>query len=258
MSVYREGYDEVKVKFHPNLKIKHPYKYMTKNRLDKKYGTERETENLISALQIFVDRFIGFEIIDHGKDYILIKEMGELTSKEFDTALRKIFFLLEEMSTSTLEAIQTNNPKLLINIHDVDIRLDKFSDYCRRILNKTSNKEPRKSSILFSIISFLELIGDEFKNISTHLLEDFPKAKFKNIEILAESIKEQMSTFESLYYKFSPTKINDLSKIDSKTYLSVPDMYKIATEDEKEIFHHLRMIGRYINSLLELRIEMEF
>ena len=148
--------------------------------------------------------------------------------------------------------------KLLINIHDVDIRLDKFSDYCRRILNKTSNKEPRKSSILFSIISFLELIGDEFKNISTHLLEDFPKAKFKNIEILAESIKEQMSTFESLYYKFSPTKINDLSKIDSKTYLSVPDMYKIATEDEKEIFHHLRMIGRYINSLLELRIEMEF
>ena len=67
-----------------------------------------------------------------------------------------------------------------------------------------------------------------------------------------------MSTFESLYYKFSPTKINDLSKIDSKTYLSVPDMYKIATEDEKEIFHHLRMIGRYINSLLELRIEMEF
>jgi hypothetical protein len=40
--------------------------------------------------------------------------------------------------------------------------------------------------------------------------------------------------------------------------LGVPAIYKKASEDEKEIFHHLRMIGRYINSLMELRIEMEY
>ena len=31
-----------------------------------------------------------------------------------------------------------------------------------------------------------------------------------------------------------------------------------ATEEEKEILHHLRMVGRYMNALLELRVEMEF
>jgi hypothetical protein len=35
-------------------------------------------------------------------------------------------------------------------------------------------------------------------------------------------------------------------------------MYKKASEDEKEGFHNLRMISRYINSLMELRIEMEY
>jgi hypothetical protein len=38
----------------------------------------------------------------------------------------------------------------------------------------------------------------------------------------------------------------------------MPSVYKKAKEEEKEILHHLRMIGRYVNALLELRIEMEF
>ena len=49
-----------------------------------------------------------------------------------------------------------------------------------------------------------------------------------------------------------------ISLIDSKTYLVVPKSYKDAGDEEKEIYHHLRMISRFINALLELRIEMEF
>jgi hypothetical protein len=49
-----------------------------------------------------------------------------------------------------------------------------------------------------------------------------------------------------------------MSEIDKATYFKIPEIYKKAGEKEKEIYHHLRMIGRYINALLELRIEMEF
>ncbi len=257
MAVYREGYDEVLVKFEMD-ELDNPYKFFAQHKLDLRYGKKRERGTIFEALQGFVNRFIGFEIVEHGKNYIVVREMGELTSKEFDNSLRKIFLILQEMSEETLEAIKTNNPKILMHIHDVDVNLDKFHDYCIRILNKTANKEQRKSQLLFSTLYLLELVGDEFKNISHHLVKDFPGIKLKNILELAESVKEQFDVYYDLFYKFDKNKIKKLSEIDSKLYFKVPEMYKKATEHEKEIYHHLRIIERYINALLELRIEMEY
>jgi phosphate uptake regulator len=259
MAVYREGCDEVVVRFNPKMEFESPYKFHSQHRLDLKYKKTREKITVLEAMQNFVNRFIDFEIVEHGKDYVVIKEMGELTSKEFDNSLRRIFLLIQQMTEETLEAIKTNNPKLLSHTHDVDINLDKFHDYCIRILNRVSNKEPRKTALLFSILYMLELIGDEYKTISHHLLYDFsPKTSLKNIEYLAEVTKKQIDTFYDLYYKFDSKKIASLSEIDKSLYLTVNNIYKKASEDEKEVYHHLRIIGRYINALTELRIEMEF
>jgi phosphate uptake regulator len=257
MAVYREGYDEVLIKFNKD-KLENPYKFITTHRLDMRYGKKAEKGTVLGALQGFVNRFIGFEIVEHSKKHILVREMGELTSKEFDNSLRKIFLLLQEMAEETLNAIEKGNPKLLMHIHDVDVNLDKFHDYCIRVLNKTSHKSQRKSQLLFSTLYLLELLGDEFKNISHHLLQDFPKAKFKNVQELAEAVKDQLDAYHDLFYKFEKSKIKKVSQIDSKMYYKIPEVYKKSNEEEKEIYHHLRMIGRYINSLLELRIEMEY
>jgi phosphate uptake regulator len=259
MAVYREGYDEVIIHFDPNKNFESPYKFHSQHRLDLKYGKKREKITTLESLQSYVNRFIDFEIVEHGKNYVVIKEMGELTGREFDNSLRRIFLLIQQMTEETLEAIKTNNPKILAHTHDVDINLDKFHDYCIRILNRVGNKEPRKTSLLFSTLFFLELIGDEYKTISHHLLYDFSsKTSFKDIEYLAETVKKQIDTFYELYYKFEKKKIELMSEIDQKLYLDVPAIYKKASEDEKEVYHHLRIIGRYINALIELRVEMEF
>ena len=184
--------------------------------------------------------------------------MGGITSREFDNSLRRVFLLIQQMAEETLEAIETNNTAILMHLHDIDINLDKFHDYCIRVLNKIGNKEPRKTSLYFSTLYLIELLGDEFKNIATHLICDFPKAKLNNIKKLAESVKEQIDTYYGLFYIFDKNKINKLSQIDKEIYLQVPSLYKKASEEEKEVFHHLRMISRYINALMELRIEMEY
>lgn len=258
MAVYREGYSEVIVRFDSQTQFESPYKFLTQHRLDSSYHKVKEQKSVIEALQGFVNRFIGFEIVEHGKDYVVIKEMGELTSKEFDNSLRRIFLLIQQMTEDSLEAMKTNNPKIVVHMHDVDINLDKFHDYCVRILNRVGNKEPRKTSLLFSTLFILEMLGDEFKNIAIHFMNDYPKLKMNNVIPLMESVKSQLDTFYGLFYKFDPEKINLLSEMDKKTYITIPQMYKKASEEEKEIYHHLRMISRYINSLTELRIEMEF
>lgn len=258
MAVYREGYDEVKVKFSPDKELENPYKFFTHHKIDLRYKKEREKRRIEESLQGFVNRFIGYEIVEHGKDFIVVKEMGQLTSKEFDSSLRRIFLIIQQMAEETLEAIETSNPKILTHMHDIDINLDKFQDYCTRILNKIGNKEPRKTSLLFSILYFLELIGDEFKNISVHIINDFPNTKLSNIKSLAMYVKEQIEAYYDLFYKFNTEKIKKISEIDQKIYFSFREIYKKASEEEKEIFHHLRIIGRYINALNELKIEMEF
>lgn len=259
MGIYRQGYDEVIVKYNIKEKMESPYKYFTQHKLDMRYGNLREKRSYIEFIHDVLNRFIGYEIISHDKETITIKEISEPTSKEFDNSLRRVFLLVLEMAEETCEALKNSKPKDLIHIHDTDINLDKFHDYCIRILNKIGNKDSRKTSLLSSTLFFLELIGDEYKNISHHLLYDFKNSDFKNIIDIAESVKEQIELFYSMFYKFDKEKVIKISEIDKKRYFNVVEKYKkTKTPQEKEIFHHLRIITRYINTLTELRIQMEF
>jgi phosphate uptake regulator len=259
MGIYREGYSEILVKFSPETKLDNPFKFFAQHTLDLKQNKETKKDSPLEALRGFVTRFVGIEITEYGKDYVLIKELGSVSSKEFDNSLRRVFLLVQQMAEETLDAIKTNNPKKLYSMHDVDISLDKFHDYCIRVLNKTSNKEPRKNNLLFSILYLLELLGDEFKNIANHLMYDLPESKFKSIIPLAEYVKEQIDLYYDLFYKFDIEKITKISSIDKKSYDNFSTIFNKEKSRESDlIFHHLRMIGRYINALIELRIEMEF
>lgn len=258
MAVYREGYKEVLIKFDPTERLENPYKFFSQHKLDSEHKKEMKKGTVIEALQGFISRFIGFEIIEQGRDYILVKEMGEITSKEFDNSQRRVFFLIQQMAEEILQALKTSNYSLLSHMHDVDINLDKFHDYCIRILNKTESKSSNKSALHFSILYLLELIGDEYKNISHHLYHEKHQIKFENVQLIASLVKEQFDTYYSLFYKFDKEKLSKISQIDSEIYFNISGIYKKSEEEEKEILHHLRMISRYINALLELRVEMEF
>ena len=210
------------------------------------------------ALQGFTNRFIGFEIVEHGKDYVKIKDMSPPTSKEFENSLKRIFFLIKQMATDILEAVKRNDMKILEDMHDIDINLDKFHDYCARVLNKNGNPQEKRTSLLLSTIFFIELIGDEFKNIANHLIKDFPRAKLKKIERITENVKESLDLYENIFYEFSKEKIKKISRLDQEMYVLAPELYRKSGEEEKEVLHHLRVVRRYLNALLELRIEMEF
>jgi phosphate uptake regulator len=259
MAVYREGYDEIMVKFNPNLRMESPYKFFNHHKLDIKYGKESQKKTVMEFLHELVNRFTGFEIMDYGKDFVMIRDISEPTYKEFENSLRRIFLLIQQMAEETETAINEKNTKILSHIHDVDINLDKFHDYCIRVLNKKGTSGTRKISLLFSTLYLIELIGDEFKNISHHLLYDFSAANLKNLSEIAETIKKQISLYYDLYYKFDSEKIKELSLMDRERYFNVLKMYKkLKTEDEKEIFHHFRMIAKMLNALVELRIEIEY
>lgn len=258
MAVYREGYDEVKIKFNPQISMEHAYKFYTSYKLDKLYNKKNEKRPIAEVLQAFVNRFVGFEIVEQGKDYVLVREMGEMSGKEFENSLRRVFLIIEQMVEETFDAIKNNDLKLLTHMHDLDINLDKFQDYCIRVLNRTGNKDGKKTSLFFTTLYLLEMAGDEFKNIAFHLLRDGKSMDLKKLEKMAILLKEQYASFYDLFYKFDQEKIKRLSEIDKDIFLGVVESNAGIKEKEREVLHHMRMIERYLNCLIELRIEMEF
>jgi len=265
MAAYREGYDEIKVKFNPKDRYDSPYKFVTQHKFDQKYDKQPKHTPL-ELIQRITNRFIGLELIEQYRDYCIVRGMTEISSKEFDNSLRRVFLVVMQMCEELEEAVKKNDHSLLEHTHDIDINLDKFQDYCIWVLNKTGFKETKKSSLMFSLLYLLEILGDEFKNISHHITMDLKGKSLKNLLKLTEITVEQFKKFYELYYSFDRKKLIELSKRDREIYSFLPQFYKkhlgkgksTLTDDELEIFNHLRRIGRYINSLVELRVEMEF
>ncbi len=258
IGVYREGFDEVKIKF-PEIKFGSPYKYFSQHKLDSKYGKEEKEKTPLEFFHEIMNRFIGFEVVESRKNEVIVKEISEPTAKEFDSSLRRIFLLIQEMAEETENAVETGNFETLKHIHNVDMNLDKFHDYCIRILNKLEIKEFKKSSTMFTILFFLELTGDEFKNIAHHLLHYTKNTKFKYVLPVVKNIRKQLDLFYEVYYNFDKKILTEISKLDDELYKETPKIYeKSPCRSEREILHHVRIMSRYINALTELRIEMEF
>lgn len=258
MGAYRAGYDEIKITFEPNKEFDHPYKFATQHFHDDRFGRDRVKVTVLEALHSFSTRFVGMEIVEHGANFILIKDMGDATSKEFENSLRRVFLIIKQMNDETMDAMRTGKVELLQHIHDVDITLDKFHDYCVRVLNKTECRTDSSYKTIASTLYLLEMLGDEFKNIALHMIRDFKDSKLSALIPFTEHVKKLIDAYYDLFYKFDNEKVKMLSKLDSTAYQLYPSFYKKATEEEKEVFHHLRMISKYVNALLELRIAMEF
>src|SRR3989344_4000379 len=146
--------------------------------------------------------------------------MGEVTSKEFDNSLRRIFLLILELFGRVINLIKDNRVNdigICKTLHQMDINVDRFIDYCCRINNRINDSTFQKNKpIMFSTLFLLELLGDEFKYIGTHLA-----ASKKNIaEILpfAKRVKEHFEMYYHLFYKFERTAAIKFGENDFKIY----------------------------------------
>src|SRR3989338_4476099 len=263
-SAYRSGCDEIKLKFDPtNKNHEDAYHYYTSNFDYRLLGDKVSTKSALVMLQSVVDRFIGMGIIETGKDYCIIKELGEPTMKEFENSLRRIFLVIIQMFERVIEAIENSeigNIQLCKELHTIDLNIDRFVDYCCRILNKIpGHYTESKKILLFSTLFILELIGDEFKYIGKHLAVS--KNPVKEVIPLSNKIKEHFEIYYKLFYKFDKETSIEFGNNDYEIYSNHFKNFKVKKQhsgESRSIARHFMMISKLTWSLAELRIEMEF
>ncbi len=260
-SVYRAGNDEIKILFDSNKKeYEDAYHFYTTQFDYSKLGEKMPTRPALAMIQGVVDRFIGMGIIETGKDYCIVKEMGEPSIKEFDNSLRRIFLVIQQMFERIIEAIEKDeygDANLCKEIHTIDLNVDRFVDYCCRILNKLSSSfSDSKKMILFSSLFILELVGDEFKYIGKHLAVS--KKSLKDVLPLMKIVKEHFEIYYHLFYKFDRESAIKFGENDFKVYNEHFKVKEASKGESKSISRHLMMVSKFTLALSELRIEMEF
>ncbi len=150
-----------------------------------------DTKQTTEIYDIISNRCIGYEIIEHKKDVLIIKDIAKEASENFETLLRRCFLLIIEMSKE--------QDKELIKKYDQN--LNKLHAYCLRLLMKQGHKDYELVTLYSKLCSLLENIGDDF---SYMLL--FGKRPNK-------SIREYLETCYDLYYAFSYEKFDEAQKI---------------------------------------------
>jgi hypothetical protein len=260
-SAYREGYNEIRLIYDPIKKsYEGAYNYYASQFEYSRMGEKPIEKPALNMIQELVDRFIGIAVIDHGEGYCTIKEMGELTSREFETSLRRIFLLILELFDEITELIKNNkigDIGVCKTIHTMDINIDRFIDYCCRINNKIKDSSFQKNKpIMFSTLFLLELLGDEFKYIGNHLAKS--KKKVDEISEFAEIVKQHFEMYYHIFYKFDREGAIKFGQNDFKIYTDHFKWKESPNKDVQSIRGHLMQISKFIFCLMELRIEMEY
>lgn len=259
-SAYRAGYDEIAVTGIGSGR-KSIYSAFSYNTLD--YLKDNMKSNISSldmspmeTVSAVVNRLIGMEIIDQKPNYCLIKDMSDVSDKEFDNALRRIFILLKTEAESINDWFSGKSEGLK-SIHIVDTNLDRFEDFCFRVLNKKGYSTIRKTSIMHSLIFTLELVGDELKKIAVHMLKDQVRYTEKIVDMFRIQF-DQLDRFYRLFYRFDKKLAVEIYQADADGTVVANKCYAKLNDNEKELLHHFKKIGIHILSLMELRVDLEF
>lgn len=258
---YRSGSEEILVYFDPEKKEWQDAFHFYTSLFDySKLGETNPLKPTIAMIQEIVNRFIGIDIVESGKQFCRIKEMAQVTAREFENSFRRIFITIIHLFDRLIEAMEQNeidDPSLCKEIHAIDLNIDKLVDYCARILNKVPTIfDEQKKQLIFSSLFTLELAGDEFKYIGKHLATT--KKDTKDIVPLMKMAKEHFEIYYKMYYSFNRNLAVEFGEHDVKLYEYHFKMKEGLSGENRSIVKHIMLLTKFTLCLVELRIQMEF
>lgn len=218
ISAYRKGYDELKIKF---------------------------KKEQIELIQKIVNALLGLAIIEQTQDSCIVRDLSEHPSeKEFKNIMRRIFYLIEEIGDSALKALKEKNKDTLRNIEYQDYNINKFANFCLRLISKKS-----LSSSSDFVVSELENVGDEYTRLALDLsTEKIFKISKEVLEIFEETNK-LFIVFHEFYYNFSNQRATDIVNRKNKLNKMINSVSK--SREETIVIFHLSKIIHLIANLGE-------
>jgi len=223
-AAYKSGYDDINVIFNSSNELKQIQKIMS-------------------------DSCIGLAIVNEGKRNVAIRKITHVMYEEFDTLFRRTFLFLIAMGNDLLDASKIQDIDNIKSITLRDVNINKFTDFCRRILNKKGYTPVNKTSTIYYITEELEKIGDLYNNIAKHLSKNPTKLSNEVIKHF-EDTNNYLKSFYDLFYKFELKKLVEFGKKKTDLHCRSEELFKKLKREELKVLFHLCTIVEVVYNML--------
>jgi phosphate uptake regulator len=193
----------------------------------------------IKTVQKVCGELIGFEVIESGRNYCVVKEIAKESEQDFDVLLRRLFLLLKGIfEDGKIALAEKKDDSALGALAARDLEINKFSNFCLRFLNKKGHKDYSKTSNIYSVVVALEQAGDSLKEIFNFALDSKPASK----NVL--DFYKQTSEIFNLCYELTFDTNKAKAKLISKKYdaLKKELMSSLDSTADKEQIKYLMLL----------------
>ncbi len=224
LSLYIKGVDELEVNFSDYSEIK---------------DFQKRT----------ITELLGFEIMKQTQNSIVIKDITEMTDQNIVYIIARIFLILDSMIEELINGLEKKQK--LEPIIEIDASVNKFVNFCLRVLNKKGYEDVNKTQQVYAIVSGLEEVGDILKEIARRVekLKSKEKVTKEDIEIL-KNIRKFLDMYRKLFLSFN--------KVDavafSKEYKKIKEKIDENSVIERYLYELNETIIRMNNHLLVLAL----
>lgn len=224
-SLYRCGYDEIVLKYD-------------------------DPEYINKVQDVLLNELKGFEVINQTRNSCTIKDLLEVEKEKFDTALRRLWYLVLSLADDSLEAVKNDDKILIKNISKRDKSINRFSNYCERIIIKERCSSTKECVLHYSLIRSLEEIADEYKDLTDYYLHQ-KKPLSKEVIAVFSKVNAHLRTFHELFYRFDKKRTENLFSETKKIFHDVESM-DLKKSDITIIGYLLRICNQTRNHLSTL------
>ncbi len=222
---YRHGHDEIKINFKDSAVLP---------------MIQKETENLL-----------GFEIVEQGRTYCILKNVAVAMESEFDTIIKRIFLMLKTNFSEMLESVKTGKFNELESVIEMEKINNKLVNFCQRTVNKRGFPENWQTTATFYVVCQLEQLADAMRDLCKVLVEN-KQPLSKDVITQLEDTEIVFNAFYKLYYKFDNEQLVAMNQKELWTMKHCRSLIRRVKGAEVLIIHYIMTILREIHHITDM------
>ncbi len=180
---------------------------------------------------------MGFEIVEQGENYYVIKNIAKGIEEEFDVMLNRLAIVTIGALKDLKETFIKNDLRMLSDIKSAEVSANKIDLFCRRMLNLIGHKN-RTATSLYTIAKSYEAITDDCNNIATYLTKNKVKISKETINYISSIIQ-----FSEMIHK-------DFKTSNTENFMKLKEMDMRMKKEREGFIETCRVHERFIIACL--------
>ncbi|MBD3204112.1 AbrB/MazE/SpoVT family DNA-binding domain-containing protein [Candidatus Woesearchaeota archaeon] len=202
------------------------------------------------------NQLFGFEITQEKAGFCVLEDLsGEAKSDVFRITIKQCLNLADNLIINCVNEIKNQQYALLKNLKFRDLTINRFTNYCTRILNKNESLNPEYKLFLYHFIRKIESYADKFEELGYYIGKNKIQLETDLIGILYEIKKLSSETFQS-FFSFDHKNLNKIiissKELEQKTVIKLKKYGKADYFVLQYIYRICQRIRKLISSIIEI------